>query len=71
MNFINALHSLGIGSCCIQFGNSFDEETKIKKMLNIPSSERIAVIITCGYYDDISRIPCSSRKSIEDVYRKR
>lgn len=71
MNFVNALHSLGIGSCCIQFGNSFKEEKEFKKLLNIPSSERIAVIITAGYYDEISKIPYSTRKPIEEIYRER
>lgn len=70
-NFINALHSIGIGSCCIQFGNSFKEEKNIKKVLNIPESERIAVIITAGYYDEVSRIPYSTRKPIEEIYRER
>ncbi len=70
-NFINALHSIGIGSCCIQFGNSFKEEKIMKKVLNIPESERIAVIITAGYYDEVSRIPYSTRKPIEEIYRER
>ncbi len=69
-NFINALHSLGIGSCCIQFGNTFKQEQEFKKLLNVPNNERIAVILTAGYYDDISRIPYSSRKSVADIYRK-
>ena len=71
MNFVNALHSLGIGSCCIQFGNTFTEEKKLKRELNISNSERIGVIITAGYYDEISRIPYSTRKPIEEIYRER
>lgn len=71
MNFVNALHSLGIGSCFIQFGNSFKEEEEFKKLLNIPSSERVAVIITAGYYDEVSRIPYSTRKDISEIYRVR
>lgn len=71
LNFINSLHSLGIGSCCIQFGNNFKDELEFKKILNIPKSERIAVIITAGYYDEISRIPFSSRKNIKDIYEER
>ena len=71
MNFVNALHSLGIGSCCIQFGNTFKEEQQFKKLLSIPNSERIGVIITAGYYDKISRIPYSTRKPIDDIYRER
>lgn len=71
MNFVNALHSLGIGSCFIQFGNTFKEEQEFKKLLDIPSSERVAVIITAGYYDEVSRIPYSTRKDISEIYRVR
>ena len=71
MNFINGLHSLGIGSCCIQFGNTNKEENTLKKLINIPSNERIGVIVCAGYYDEISRIPYSSRKPIEEIYRER
>ena len=39
MNFVNALHSLGIGSCFVQFGNSNQEEKDLKKLLNINKSE--------------------------------
>lgn len=68
MNFSNALHSLGIGSCFMQFGNSFKEEIILKKQLNIPDSERIAVVIVAGYYDEVSRIPYSTRKDLSDIY---
>lgn len=69
MNFINALHSLGIGSCCIQFGNSFNQEKKIKSILKIPSNERIAIIIAAGYYDTISKVTYSSRKNIDNIFK--
>lgn len=71
MNFVNALHSLGIGSCFVQFGNSFKQEKIIKSKLNISNSERIAVIIAAGYYNDKSIIPCSTRKSVADIYFER
>lgn len=71
MNFINALHSLGIGSCCIQFGNTFKEEKIFKSELSISESERVGVIVTAGYYDNISRIPFSTRKPIEEIYGER
>lgn len=71
MNLVNALHSQGIGSCFCQFGNSAKDEEMLKKLLDIPASERIAVILSAGYYCDKSIIPFSPRKMIEDVYRKR
>lgn len=69
MNFVNALHSLGIGSCFIQFGNSTKQEEYLKKKLNIPNQERIAVIISAGYYKDKCTIPYSMRKKEKDIYK--
>lgn len=70
MNFVNALHSLGIGSCFIQFGNDYKEEKQLKQILNIPESEKISVIIAAGYYKDKSIIPYSSRKYRKEIYTK-
>ena len=71
MNFVNALHSQGIGSCFCQFGNKTSEEEQIKSLIGIPNNERIAVLISAGYYCDECRVPYSPRKSIEDVFRIR
>lgn len=70
MNFVNALHSLKIGSCFIEVGNSFKSEKELKKMLNIPECERIAVIITAGYYKKTFSILSRDRKEISMVYKK-
>lgn len=71
MNFVNVLHSLRNGSCCIQFDNTNKKEKTLKKLINIPSNERIGVIVCAGYYDKISKILYSSRKSIEEIYREK
>lgn len=67
-NFVNALHSLGIGTCFIQFANSVEEEEKLKELNEIPSSERIAVILYAGYYDDKSIFCVSPRKDFEEYF---
>lgn len=41
----------GLGSCMIGW---FDE-TKVKKLLNVPSSKRVQLIITLGYSDQKTR----------------
>lgn len=70
MNFVNALHSIGIGSCFIQFGNEINEELELKRLLNIPENEKISIMIAAGYYNDKSIIPYSTRKGIDEIYRK-
>lgn len=69
MNFVNALHSIGIGSCFNQFGSTFKEEEKIKELLQIPENERIGVLISTGYYEDEVRVLYSHRKKAADIYR--
>ncbi len=71
MNLVNALHSQGIGSCFCQYGSTTREEEELKKLLDISSSERVAVVISVGYYCDRCIVPYSPRKSIDDIYRKR
>lgn len=69
-NFINALHSLGIGTCLIQFSNSVKEEETLKQLNQIPSYERVAVILFAGYYDDKSIFCVSPRKDVDDYLKE-
>ena len=38
--------------------------------INIPKSERIAIIITAGYYNDENEVLFSKRKNVEDIYKE-
>lgn len=69
MNLVNALHSIGIGSCFCQFGNSAKDEEKVKKILGTSASERVAIFIAAGYYCDEMLIPYSPRKGVSDILR--
>lgn len=68
-NFINGLHAKGIGSCCLQWSNKPSEDVEVRKALGLSDSERIGIVIGCGYYNDTNTIPCSARKNIKDIYR--
>lgn len=70
MNFINGLHARGIGSCCLQWSNKHAEDLKVRKALELQDSERIAVVIAAGYYLEETVIPCSVRKSVDDIYKE-
>lgn len=69
MNLVNGLHASGIGSCCLQWSNNYYEDCKIRSMLKLRKSERIGVVIGCGYYLDANAIPCSVRRDKEEMYR--
>ena len=66
-NLVNAFHSLGIGTCFIQFANSVKDEEDLKKMNDIPEYERIAVILYAGYYDEKSIFAVSPRKNVDEL----
>ncbi len=68
MNFVNGLHSLGIGSCFLQFGNTLEDEMKLKEILEIPINDRIAIVIAAGYYEEETNITYSVRKDVKDIY---
>ena len=66
-NLVNAFHSLGIGTCFIQFANSVKDEEELKKKNDIPEYERIAVILFAGYYDEKSIFAVSPRKDLKEL----
>ena len=55
---------IGLGTCIIGW---FDEK-KIKKLLDIPSSKRIPILITLGYSD--ARLREKTRKPIDKMYKQ-
>ena len=68
MRFADALHFKGIGSCFLQWGNTGAEELAISKLLNLKSSERIAVVLGAGYYPDSTMVPYSHRKDVDEIF---
>lgn len=70
MNFVNALHFRGIGSCFLQWGNKHSQEKSIKKILGIPKNEKIVISIAAGYYKDNTLVPRSQRKKISEIYKE-
>ena len=69
MNFINGLHVKGIGSCCLQWSNKGVQDRKVRSALGLAESERIGVVIAAGYYLESNTVPCSVRRSPEDIFR--
>ena len=69
MNLVNAMHSLGIASCICEFRTTTKAEKALKKTLQIPKNERIAVTIMAGYYRDNNKIYVSQRISMDEIMR--
>lgn len=49
MNFMYALHSLGVASCALNWCNSFIKERKFSQLGLIPKSEKVILLVAIGY----------------------
>lgn len=68
MSIMYALHSIGVGSCALNWSQDPKIDKKIRKKLNISPSHTIIMMIAAGYPDDVNMVCASSRKPLEDVY---
>lgn len=50
MNLLYALHYYGLATCPIIWGSEPDNDKKIRKILDIPECETVALLITVGSY---------------------
>lgn len=67
--FTLALHSLGIGSCIMQWFAFYKTEKQLKNLLEIKNSEAIIAIIGYGYYKDKFKCICAQRKSSNETVK--
>lgn len=68
MNFVNGLHYRGIGSCFMQWSNKRTEDKMVRRAIGLPDNEKIVIAIGAGYYRKNSIIPCSVRRSLNEIY---
>lgn len=73
-NFVYALHSLGIGSCIMQWFAFSKNEKRIKKLLGISDTEAIIASVSLGYYPKEITCICAQRMPVTETlieYRAR
>ena len=70
MNFILALHSKRIGSCCLNTCVPYTTEKRIKKIAGIKENERLIMMIGIGYLKDEFKTAYSQKKSINEILQR-
>ncbi|HIF9192361.1 TPA: nitroreductase family protein [Photobacterium damselae] len=70
MNLLYALHYYKIAACPANWGKKYQEEKKLKDIVNIPESEKIICIIPIGIAKDKFRVTLSERRNINEVFKK-
>ncbi len=67
MSLIYALHSLGLGTCCLNWSVELKIDNELRNVAKISDAEAIIMMIAVGYIPEQLNIAQSPRKKIEEV----
>lgn len=63
MSLVYALHSLGLGSCCLNWSVEKEEDQALRRVTGIPESEIVIMMIGVGHLPASLRVAQSPRKA--------
>lgn len=69
MNLLYALHYHKIGACALNWATAESSDNQLRKILNIPDSEVISLLIACGNAPAEFRIANSLRYPADDIVK--
>lgn len=67
MSLVYALHSLGIGSCCLNWSVEKTADRELRRVAHIPESECIIMMISIGHLPESFVVAQSQRKPLDEV----
>lgn len=66
MSLVYALHSLGLGSCCLNWSATKAEDQRLRTVIDIEESDAVIMMIAVGHLKDRFKVAKSTRKPIRD-----
>jgi nitroreductase len=69
MSLVYAFHSLGLGTCCLNWSQSFLADIKARNILPIDNHHTIMMLLAVGYPSDDLKVCASLRSPILDHYK--
>ena len=67
MSLVYSLHSLGIGSCCLNWSVEKHEDRELRRVTGIPESECVIMLISIGHLPEKFVVAQSHRKELDEV----
>ncbi len=67
MNLMNAMHSMGIGSCAINWPDMDKIEKPLRRLIGMETYVRPIMLIAAGYPRHNSMVACSTRKELNEL----
>ncbi len=64
MSLVYALHSLGLGSCCLNWSVEKEHDEKLHAVTGIPASEMVIMMIGVGALPDSLQVAQSPHKPV-------
>lgn len=71
MSLIYALHSKGLGTCCLNWSVKHESDERLRRVAGIADSENIIMLVAVGHLPDHLRVAYSQRKPLEQIARFR
>ncbi len=67
MSLVYALHSLGLGTCCLNWSKRREVDKKLKRFVGIGDSETVIMLIAVGHLPETLNVAQSVRKPLDEV----
>ncbi|MDA8486163.1 nitroreductase family protein [Pseudomonas resinovorans] len=68
MSIISALHSLGIGSCCLNWSQGMRGDLLFRRAIKISPHHTVVMMLAVGYPRDSLKVCYSARTSVDEMY---
>lgn len=69
MSWIYALHSLGLGSCCLNWSVEPQEDLALKRAAGIPEDQLVIMLLAVGHLPEKFKVASSPRRPLEQVLK--
>jgi nitroreductase len=67
MSVIYALHSLGLGTCCLNLCQNQQADRAVRRLGSLPDNEVLLMMLAVGHLPETLNVACSPRKTLEEV----
>lgn len=69
MSFVYALHSLGLGACCLNWSQTPAMDKKLRDQLDIDYNHTVAMMVAFGFPDSNNVVCASDRRDADEIMR--
>jgi nitroreductase len=67
MSLVLALHSVGLGTCCLNWSVRQEQDRELRDTIAVPEAEVIVMLIAVGHIPERLSVARSARKPLNDV----